>query len=318
VTHTPTTKEMPMTEHKTFLAQPVPPEVVGPERLKEIEQRITEEKNSLGLVTSKIAEIEGEIGKLKASAPPPPNVAADAQRELLLADIELGKAKVDDLVAFDRKAHDSQKKYDSTMKGINEKVKPLESTVAGLRRRSGIITRTIDALVVESRRGWIAYLTACAERDGAAYRELGEMAFKMMLRVVNYGSIIHRIKLLDDPNARNVVGLGARDFCIPTLGTKSTELPPEKRSQLGVDTNLFSIISDQNLERFAGAASESAMFVEFEKAGLKCPYSLPPPAAPRKAPEPERTKIPPAAWRPSDGLRAADGSRLPIAAITEE
>jgi len=307
------------TEQQTFLTEAtVPPETVGPERLKEIDLRITEEKNSLALVTSKIAEIEGEIGKLKASAPPPPNVTADAQHELLLADVELGRAKVDDLIAFDRKAHDSKKKYDATMKGINEKVKPLEDTVAGLRRRSGIITRTIDALVVESRRLWVEYLTTCAERDGAAYRELGEMTFKMMLRVVNFGSIIHRIKMIDDVNARNTIGLGARDFAIPTLGTQSTELPREKKTALGVDTNLFSIISDQNLEKFAGAASELALLAEFKEAGLKCPYSLPPPAAPRKAPEPERTEILPPAWRPDDGLRAADGSRLPIAAITEE
>jgi len=307
------------TGHETsFLTQPVAPEVVGPERLKEVEQRITEEKTSLDQVNAKAQEIEKEVGRLKASAPPPPNVTADAQHELLLADVELGKAKVDDLIAFDRKAHDSKKKYDATMKGINEKVKPLEDTVAGLRRRSGIITRTIDALVAESRRLWVAYLTDCAERDGAGYRELGEAAFRAMIRVVNLGSIIHRIKLLDDSNARNTIGLGCRDFCIPTLGTESTAIPAEKKTALGVDSNLFSIITDENLAKFAGPASESAMFVEFEKAGLKCPYSPPPPAAPRKAPEPERTKIPPPAWRPSDGLRAADGSRLPIAAITEE
>jgi hypothetical protein len=283
------------TGHKTFLAAtppPLPP--AGPKEILEVQRRMTEESNSLAQVTAKIQEVEKEIETLKGSAPPAPNF--DNARELLLADVALGKAKIDDQVKFDKETHDARKKYDSAVKGIREKVSPLESTFAGLRRKAAIHNRTIENLRIEHRKVCQEYLLSLAEREGERYAAAITEVVGAMARAVAIGSLHKRIY------GENSIGVNFEQFDAIGLGLQSTKSLPL------TDPDAWT-------KRFDDA--EAQILESLKAGGLAVPFpeSSAPPAKKAHAPEPGeiRSEI----MRPPEPLRGPDGIPLPTHAITE-
>lgn len=306
-----------MTAPKTFLTQAPPAAPVGPEEILEIEKRIEENSSAREKATGIREAKAGEIVTLRTQTPQDITARVARERRGLLAKIALGSAADADLAKFDRDAAEKQKAI-AKQSPPKEAIEKLEQTVAGLDDEIGKLDAQGKALVAERHRVWGCYLREYANRKSAIAKEHAGISFQATCDVVMIGGILQRLE--GQPNG---IGLGAREFCFPTLGTPATELPPEKKSALGVDTNLYSIVSDANLKMFTGIAAEKPLFEEFERAGLKWPGPPPPPSTVDVA-EPGMKKVPPGAATPvdpknPDALRGPGWYErdLPISAIVE-
>ena len=301
---------------ETFLTQAAPPEVVGPERIREVEGKIRESESTREKVSGIREEKAGEIAALKTQTPGDITAQIALGRRRLLTRIALGDATDADLKKFDRDAAEKQKSI-AKQSVPKEEIATREETVKGLDEEIARLDAQGKALAAERDRLWGVYLRELAETAGAEYCAHAEKAFGSLTRVCNLGGILHRLE--QRPNG---IGLGAREFAIPSLGTESTELPPEKHSTVGIDTNLFSINSDENLYKHVNSR-EGDLFEEFEKAGLKWPGPSPPPTMPLELVEPAMRKVPVeegipiSVARPAEPLRAQDGSIAPTQAVTE-
>jgi len=302
-----------MTKTKTFLnAVEPPPEVVGPERILEIEERVHENEFAREKASGVREEKVKEIAALKTQTPQDITATIARERRSLLAKVALGSATDSDLAEFDRDAAEKQRAV-AKQTVPKEEIKTLEETVAGLDDEIKKLDALGKGLIAERDRLWCVFLRECAEQEGAAYKRLAGEAFGAMLRVVNYGAFVHRLE-----GYPNEIGLGAREFAIPSLKTESTKLPPEKHSTIGIDTNLFSIVSDANRTKFVDPV-ELQLFEEFKKAGLKWPARMNPPAlADAKA----RVSgigegLPVSVARPPEPLRTGTGEVAPSTAVSD-
>jgi hypothetical protein len=299
---------------ETFLTQAVAPEVVGPERIHEIEGRIHENESAREKVSGIRDAKAGEIAALKTQTPGDITAQIALGRRRLLTKIALGDATDADLKKFDRDAAEKQKSI-AKQSVPKEEIATLEETVKGLDEEIARLESQGKALAAEEHRLWGVYLRELAESAGAEYRAHAEKAFGSLTRVLNLGGILNRLE--QRPNG---IGVGAREFSIPTLGTESTKLPPEKFSTVGVDTNLFSINSDSNLHKHVNSR-EYEIFEEFERAGLKWPGPSPPPTMPLELVEPamKKVKVPGIGEGvPIPIVREEDDKFRQVQAVTEE
>ena len=251
-----------------------------------------------------VAEKEAEVTSLRASSPKEVAGRHDREREDLLATIALGQKNQDDLAAFDAAAEEERRVFAEQSARL-EAIKPVEAAIAGLRREIARLDAQKKALETERDAAWRRFLVGLAEADGAEYRAHAEKAFAAMIRVLNFGALLQRLE-----GTANAIGLGAREFCIPALGVASADIAPESRTELGIETNLFSIASDQNLRRYVEPVEEQILG-EFKNAGLEWPgppSTAAAPARPQKVPSATGTPITIA--RPAEPLRAGDGSVL--------
>lgn len=283
-------------ESKTFLAAtppPVPP--AGPKEILEMQRRLTEEGSNLAMANAKAQEIEKEIARLKGSAPSAPNF--DAPRELLLADIAVDKATKDDLKKFDSEIAVARKAYDATVRSIRERVSPLESTFAGLRRRAAIVSRTIESLRTEHRRICQEYLLAQAEREGERYAVAINAAVEAMARAIVLGSFHKRVF------GENSIGVNYESFDVIGLGCEST-----KGTLPLTDPVAWS-------KRFDDAESQILESLKAEGIAVPFPTDV---AAPAKVRVPGIGEgVPVSVMRPPELLRGPDGVPLPTHALTE-
>lgn len=278
----------------------------------EVEKRIRENESAREKATAIVADRTEEIAAIKTATPQDIAGKIARQREDLAAAIVLGEKSQADLDAFEKEAALALKKQDREAARL-ETIKPIETVIAGLKRKIAALEVEGKALVAERDRLWGNYIRELAEEAGAEYRAHAEKAFGSLTRVFNLGGILHRLE-----NHPNGIGAGAREFAIPSLGTESTALPPEKQTSVGIDTNLFSINSDENLRKHVNSR-EGEIFEEFEKAGLKWPG---PPST--SMPTPIRAHAPGlgegiavSIMRPAEPLRGTDGCALPVEAVTD-
>lgn len=299
-------------ESKSFLSQAAPPEVVGPERIREVEEKILETESALKEETAKRVKEGLALIALRSSTPGDIADTIVRERRRLKAKIHLGDATESDLSKFDKDAAERKKsiaKQSSQVEAIAE----LEEVVRLIDEKIVKLTAQGKALVAERHRLWGVYLRDWANRRSAIAREHAGISFQATCDVFMLGSILIRLE-----GHANGIGIGARDFCFPTLGTLATELPPEKMTSLGVDTNIFSIVSDANLERFTGIPAEKPLFDEMEKQGLKYPGPPPPPST-VDVKEPGMKKVPGIGeGRPIEVTRKPDSDYWPTEAVTEE
>jgi len=308
-----------MTEPKTFLTAVPPAAPVGAEEILEIEKRIRENESALKEESKKRVKEGLALTALRSSTPEDIADTIVRERRRLKAKVHLGDATEADLAKFDKDAAE-KKKAIAKQSAQQEAITDLEDVIKLLDEKIAKLEALGKGLVAERHRLWGLYLRELAESAGAEYRAHAEKAFGSLTRVLNLGGILNRLE--QRPNG---IGVGAREFSIPTLGTESTKLPPEKFSTVGVDTNLFSISSDSNLHKHVNSR-EYEIFEEFERAGLKWPGPPPPPTMPLELVEPAMKKVkvpgigegrPIEIARPPESLRAADGSIAPTQAITE-
>lgn len=271
----------------------------------EVEKRISENVSAREKAAAVLREREEEITGIEKSAPADIAGKIARQREDLAAEVALGTKTAQDAAEFEREIAKAQKRYE-TEAARQKAVEPIKTAVAGIKRKIAELDAGGKALVAERKAAWGRYLRELAEEAGAEYRAHAEKAFGSLTRVLNLGGILQRLE-----GVPNGIGAGAREFAIPTLGTESTKLPPEKFSSVGVDTNLFSINSDANLHKHVNSR-EGDLFEEFEKAGLKWPG---PPPASDATPKVHGIAegIPVSIMRPPDD-RFPDGYVMPVEA----
>ena len=286
-----------MSAPKSFLtAAPPPAAPVGPKEIVELQRRLVEEGNALAMVNAKSTEITGEIARLKGGAPPAPNF--DNARESILADHALGKVDAAALKEFDQETADATKKYDATVRAIREKIAPLEATTAGLRRKAGMHSRTIESLRTEHRRLCLEYLLNAAEDAGKEYVDAITRAVKAMDLVITFASLHKRA------GGENRIGEDIGTLDIPPLGTAST------RGTLPA--------MDPTSRNAAYDAAEKSVLDLLKSEGIAVPFPNVDAAAPVKAHAPGLGfGLPIAIARPPEPLLTGTGEVAPTTAVSD-
>jgi hypothetical protein len=252
--------------------------------IRTIQERIIANKDAHSKITVILADTEREIVSVEKSAPASIAAEIETKRQDLAASIACGEKTQQDAAAFEKEATAAQKKYESES-SRQKALGPLRDALVGLRRKIAALDAERETLLAEQKRTWVKHLRELAEEAGAEYRLHAEQAFKPLLRVVNCGALVHRLE--GHPNA---IGMGAREFCIPPLGTESTALPPPPKYSLGEDQNLFSVASDENMRKRVDP-DEAALFAEFKAAGLEWIGPAPKVVAPVAVVEPAAVNI---------------------------